>query len=109
MSLADQEVSRVYSCTNCKGKIGVVQTVKEGFLKDCPFCFEPMLVIDSGNMRLSFNGFAETPKYVEPERIRSQSYRDKYKDVEKPWWRKEGKRDFSILKNPTKYIETGTT
>ncbi len=113
MALSDQIVSRVYKCDNpdCAAEIAYEQKVSDPWKKKCPFCKKMKLYIDSGSMNISLTINLNNPRTLglvaEKNRERAEK-EGKIFGRKKPFWRKKDKIDFSILKNPKKYVETGT-
>jgi len=115
LSIADIEIHRVYKCDNeeCAAEIVVTQIAKDPWLKQCPFCYEETLFIRSATDNLSIFIDLKKPKTLGS--LGEQNFEEKVKregdpkeEPKKPWWRKNKEKvDFSILKNPKKYIETG--
>ena len=112
--LGDLEIYRIYECTeeDCGCEIGVVQTAKEGFIKECPECSKETLVMKSGKANMSIFIDPDKPKTLGMQgqmNRREQEANGTQMDPvkKKPWWRSKYKIDYDILKNPKRYIETG--
>ncbi len=114
--LAEQTIYREYRCTNpnCEAKISFTQKAKDKWKKVCPFCRKHSLLMEHANMALS--GLIDTKKaktfgaVSDENRLRKQKETgiDTMAPKAPPFWRKKNKIDYSILKNPKKYIETGS-
>lgn len=122
--IQDIAIDRIYSCENeaCCAIIQITQKATDPFEKKCPFCGKESLVLKEA--KCSIQGFVDTSKpktlgsIAEKNRTKmekngditkgeAESWTGKKKNKSKPFWRKSDKIDFSILKNPKKYIETG--
>lgn len=105
----DSIVYRIYKCYECEGEIGVEQTLKDDWLKECPFCSKEALLIKEGN--LASQAMVDVKK---PKTLGSLSEKNRDKKIKegedttgmrkKPFWRDSHKINFDILKNPTKYV-----
>lgn len=92
------------------GIISIKQKATEDFIKTCPFCHQEELIIETA--KLSISTYIDMSK---PKTFGSQSElntKNKEKESQKsknkkPWYRKQDKVNFNILKNPHKYITTG--
>ena len=113
MSLGDQTVNRVYKCDNneCAAEIAYRQKVSDKWKKKCPFCKKMTLYIESGSLSLSVMLDVKNPNTLglvaEKNRERAEK-EGKTFGKKRPFWRKKDKIDFSILKNPKKYVQTGS-
>lgn len=114
MPLKDQTIHRVYACTDpaCEAKICYKETVGDPWRKLCPFCNKESLILDSAHLDLSTIMDLSKPKTIGT--LGEKNYREAVKQGKiqpkkkfKPFWRKKDKIDFSILKNPNNYIQTG--
>ena len=112
--LAESTIYRKYRCLNCQVIIGCKQLVKDDWLRVCPHCEKEELIIQSGELSVSVLTDINKPKTIgtlseqnrrEKER-RGDTDIDKRK-ADKPWWRKDKKINYDVLKNPTEYIQTG--
>lgn len=115
-SLFDAEVYRVYKCTDdtCDASIGVTQAAKDPWLIKCPFCEKDTLVIHSGSLKnihtlVGVNSPTTLGSLAEQNTLEKKKKGESTKREGgfKPWWRKDDKVNFNILKNPKRYIETG--
>ena len=97
-------VTRVYKCCKCEGMIAVEQQASEDFLKDCPFCKKPELLIESGHTNLSFVVDLNKPKTVGALAEKNRKYA-----INEGLYDKKTKKkyNYDILKNPNKYIAEG--
>lgn len=114
MSLMDLEVDRVYECDECDAQIAVTQKVSDDFLKTCPFCELDGLFMKHADCRLNTSIDLNQPTTLgslAEKNTEEKIKRGEMKPAEAPtpWWRKGKKRNFDILKNPTKYIIEGKT
>ena len=116
MSLAEMLIKRIYKCTNekCKGEILYEQKVKDKFRKRCPFCHKHSLIIKE--VLSCFTIIDKTPKTLGTlgeknfKELAKYSDMSEYQPKPKQWWRKNKKKiDYTILKNPAKYVEKGYT
>jgi hypothetical protein len=115
MALKDQVVYRVYSCTNndCGAKVSCQQGIFEKWRKQCPFCKKHSLLMEQATTNISTFIDLQRPKTLGgiSDQNRSKKEREGLDDPMKPkrpFWRNKDKIDFNILKNPKKYIDTGT-
>jgi hypothetical protein len=113
MSIAESTVDRVYECLCCKAEISVKQLATEGFHKECPLCEKDELVIKSARSSVNIQIEPNSPKTMGMIAQKNTREMEKEQKVppgttqKTPWWRKEKKINYDILKNPTKFIETG--
>lgn len=116
--LLDLEISRVYRCTSCQYQEHVVQKASDDFLHKCPACKKDDLVIEEANCGLNVAVGINSPKTIGALAEKNRTIKERNgelspKDIDglrgtkKPWWRKKNKIDYSILKNPEKYIKKG--
>ena len=97
-------VTRVYKCSKCDGVIAVDQDASECFLRDCPFCHQEELLIESGHMNISFVIDLNKPKTVGALAESNKKYA-----INEGLYDKKTKKkyNYDILKNPNKYIVEG--
>jgi hypothetical protein len=75
-------------------------------LKECPSCSKNDLErLISGGGAVIIRG-TKTPCF---DKTKPPKEKKKKKEKYQPFWRQSGKINDAILKNPTKYIETGET
>ena len=107
MGVGDCRVYRTYRCDNCGIELGREQLVKDKWLKKCPNCGKMELVMTCANMSMSILFDTLSPKtlggVMEKNTLRKQKSEDTSGTMPK-----KKKRRFDILKNPAKYIETGS-
>lgn len=115
MSWKDTQQTRIYKCDNpeCACIISYQQKSDDPWKKECPFCQQQTLYLDScqGDMNLFFDlQRGKTLGSLSEQNIK-RAEKDGTLDKKKvPFWRKDKpKIDFNILKNPSKYITTGNT
>ena len=115
-TLANTIIKRVYRCINkkCMAEMLYTQKVKDKFRKKCPCCNKHSLIIKSSVSPFTF--IDKEPRTLGTLGEKNLKEVSKYVDIPeaqpkpKPWWRKNKKKiDYTILKNPTKYVEKGYT
>jgi predicted RNA-binding Zn-ribbon protein involved in translation (DUF1610 family) len=115
MSIGDASVTRLYGCESCECEIAYKQLVKEKWKKKCPMCGKHTLVLKSADISMNVLFDVSVPKTLGSlaEHNSKKKVSEEGKDAlgkpkEVPWWRKNKKKvDFSVLKNPQKYIQEG--
>jgi hypothetical protein len=115
MKKQQQTVNRIYTCYNkeCNGQVFYEQGIYDKFKKKCPFCKKNELVLDSGTLNSTMIMDIKKPKTLGS--LGEKNYENAQKEGKElgfrkthiPFWRKNKKIDYGILKNPSKYIETG--
>jgi hypothetical protein len=108
-------INRVYKCTNCSNCFSFEQKAISNFKKKCPSCLKNTLIIDSGHCNISVIMDVKRPKTLGALGDKNLHEREKQlgpKRVKKnknykPFWRKNKKINYDILRNPSRYIETG--
>lgn len=120
--IEDIEVHRHYKCRNpeCEAEIVKTQKCTEDFIRICPFCGKEEFSLVSGTSTIigtvdlqegkTIGSIAEknTQRRLKEGTIKPEdalNWQGKKKKP-RPWWRKTDKPDFSILKNPKKYMES---
>jgi len=108
-------VNRIYKCDKeeCGIEIAVTQSSSDPWIKICPNCKKESLYIRSGKANIGINVDASQPKTVGT--LAEKNAKDMVKrgesiepDMRHKTLTKDGyKYDFSILKNPKKYIMEG--
>jgi type IV secretory pathway VirD2 relaxase len=116
-SFFDSTIHRIYECTNkkCEAKIHLEEQVKDMWKTTCPFCEKESLQLESAQLVAPVFIDLNKPKTIgslgeKNYQLAIKEGRDtgiKKKDKKKPWWRKNDKVNFNVLKNPNKYVETG--
>jgi hypothetical protein len=117
-SFFDSTVHRIYACENseCEAKIHCEETVKDPWQKVCPFCNQESLILESANLAAPAFIDLKQPKTVGS--LGEKNYEKAVKEGKKtgveregrtPFWRKNKKINYNVLKNPNKYINTGYT
>ena len=117
MGILDQTIYNVYKCDNseCNAEVAYKQQVKDKWKKKCPFCNKKSLYLQSGNLSISTFVDMQKPTTIgmisqqNRDRYLKENGKDYFEPKKTPWWRKNKKIDYSILKNPKQYIETGHT
>lgn len=113
MALADSTVTRLYRCHNeeCQCEIVYVQKLSENFRKKCPFCKKRSLTIKNGSMNMTFMFDVNKVKTFGMQSQKNMEMDEKLgkkrKEKETPWFRKNKKIDYGVLKDPIKYVRTG--
>jgi hypothetical protein len=115
MSLAEQSIYRVYKCDNddCASVVGYNETIGDPWRKECPFCLEQSLYLDSAITKLTTVMELNQPKTIGT--LGERNYEKALKEgkkifgekPKKPFYRSKDKVNFDILKNPNKYISEG--
>jgi hypothetical protein len=117
MSIFDSDITRIYKCTNieCEGIISCKQKVKDDWIKTCPFCGKDELVIESGEINMSIMFDLNKPKTLgmvsqknADRKIKEGNLTFNADKKKVPFWRKNKKINYDILKNPNRYIAEGT-
>lgn len=109
MGLKDMTVYRVYACTECKAEMACTQGIYDDFEKECPCCGDKDgLVIVRADIGVSMVVDATKPKTLGSLAEKNRETRQK-RGEETEGFRKKKKRNFDILKDPIKYIQTGRT
>jgi len=115
MSILDVEIYRIYRCCACQGEIGYAQKPTDDWIKTCPLCNKDELLLHKAISNISTIVGFNDPKTLgalaeknsrerEKQGLSNKGIKDK---GEKPWWRKNSKINFDVLKNPNRYIEQG--
>lgn len=107
------DIKRLYKCTSCGGFCGYIEPAYQDFTKDCPNCGKPNLLLESADSGL--NTFVDQgrpstigmigSKNAEECEKGNRPYPKGYKKKQLPFWRKNKKIDFDILKKPNYIIE----
>ena len=113
MSLEDFVIKRIYRCTNneCAAVLSFDQKYNEKWKKRCPLCKKHSLLLESGTTSITTFIDLTKPKTFGSASDENKKRREKENPIEKPkkpWWRKSNKINYNVLKNPKKYIDTGT-
>lgn len=113
MALSDQKIVRVYKCTNepCEAQMSYMETVSKKWRKKCPICKKRSLVLESASLNISTFIDLQNPKTFGGCSDKNMIRREKegsQEDKKPPFWRKNKKINYNILKNPKKYVDTGT-
>lgn len=106
-------ITYIYECSNCNYSFEIMQSIKDNPLVLCDGCNQTTLV------RLPGVGTVMVKNSKEISQDKKEQYKERVKNMKKlgsepseiPWWRsnKDGKIRKDIMKNPTKYIQTGET
>ena len=110
MSLGNQTIHRIYSCSNCKGQLAYKEKVKDKWRKRCPFCNKNSLLLDKAVLTLSTIIGLNEPKTFKSLAEKNTERRNKELGIKKkrnPFWRKSNKVNFEVLKNPNRYVSEG--
>ncbi len=115
-SLENTIVNRSYKCTNenCKCIIAYEEKATAKWRVKCPFCKQNSLLLEYGEMALTVLFDVKKPKTIGSLAEKNTLSKIKNGDIEEkkkktPFWRKNKKVNYSILKSPERYIETGTS
>ena len=113
MSLSDQKIVRIYQCTHkaCEAKMSYIEAVGKKWRKMCPICRKRSLVLDSAHLNISTFIDVNNPRTFGGCSDKNTYRREKEglaPKKETPFWRKNKKINYNVLKNPKKYVETGT-
>lgn len=119
MSILDSYIKRIYRCSRkqCDAVVEYNQKFGEDFMTKCPFCEKSSLLLESADCGISVLMELSKPKTLgtlaeqngkELEKTEEYHKKQEEKKKKRPFWRKNtDKCDFKVLKNPSKYIETG--
>ncbi len=115
MSINDAEITRIYRCSreDCDCKISYTEKVSRPWRKICPLCHKKSLYLDSASSSLSLlfdvkNGHTLGSLSDANNRRREKESGPKKSKGKKPFWRSKDRVDYKVLKNPAKYIQTGS-
>ena len=113
----DALVYRVYRCDNneCGCEVGCEQKAAEDWKVTCPLCEKDTLYLRTGKLVDSVAMIdINTPKTMgsmadknRDDRLRKGEDTSGMVSTETPFWRKNKKINFDILKKPSKYVNTG--
>lgn len=113
-SVFDSEVTRIYRCHNeeCEAEIVCKEKLSDPWKHQCPFCEKNELYLSSSTDPFTILKDLKNPNTVGMLAQKNTDRKVKEENLQigkkkRPWWRKTDKLDFSILKNPKKFIETG--
>jgi hypothetical protein len=115
MSIANCSINRIYECSNddCKGKVSFVQKISDPWKKKCPFCRKYSLYLDSATSSMTLIIDNKKPNTMggisDQNKLRREKDGKEWIDSRghTPFWRKNKKIDYNILRNPKKFVETG--
>ena len=110
MGVGDCRVYRTYRCDHCGIEIGKSQLVKNKWLKKCPNCGKHELFMTCADMKMSILFDTLAPKTLGGLMEKNAATLQKSQDISGTMraGQKKKRHKFDILKNPAKYIETGT-
>lgn len=109
MSWLDQEIYRIYRCSECSAEIGINQLAKDDWITECPICGKESMLIKSGQSKgVSLCSDTKTPKTLGMLAEKNRDNKEKRGEDTSGFVKtKRPKYNFDILKNPKRYIETG--
>lgn len=113
MSVGDVSIHRVYSCSNnqCGCQIAYKERVKDKWRKRCPFCKKHSLILDKATTNISFvKSYKDFSTFgmISDQNKKRLEQEEGVKENKTPFWRKSKKINFNVLRNPAKYIQTGS-
>lgn len=112
----DSIVTRIYKCHNeeCCAEIALKEKLGDPWKKQCPFCEKDELFLSSSTSPFIILKDLKKTKTIgmlaqqnSDRKIKEENFALEKKERKQPWWRDSNKIDFSVLKNPKKYVETG--
>jgi putative FmdB family regulatory protein len=108
----DSSIERTYECLSCKHKFCVVQKLKDKWKKRCPSCKKHELVITDSNTNVQTMVDVNKPKTLGCLADKNRDRKEKLGETtegmrKKPFWRKDYKINYNILKDPNKYVKKG--
>ncbi len=108
-------ICRTYRCDNekCEAEIVCQETIADRWLVKCPFCGQKTLFLKSATSNMSIMMDPSKPKTLgslgeqNGKRLAKEGKMQKEEEVKPPFWRKNKKINYNILKDPKTYVSTG--
>lgn len=115
MPIGDMKICRVYECSedDCSCQIVCEEFVKDEWQTKCPFCKKKSLLLKSASLNMSIMVDLSKPKTLgslgeqNAKRIAKEGKLQKEDKIKPPFWRKNKKINYKILRDPKRYIESG--
>jgi DNA-directed RNA polymerase subunit RPC12/RpoP len=106
----DLMVNRIYKCEKCEGEVLYKENCSKSFRKRCPLCNKNGLLLKEGHINMDIFVDMKKSKTLGSQSDLNYKKLEKEQEIKKvqnPWWRKNKKINFDVLKNPTRYINEG--